>query len=37
MYGLLGADNPPAENLKHISIVFDVLAYFVYSGKFKEN
>lgn len=31
MYGLLGADNPPAENLKHISIVFDVLAYFVYS------
>ena len=28
MYGLLGADNPPAENLKHISIVFDVLAYF---------
>lgn len=29
MIGLLGADNPPPEKLTHISVVFDVLAYFV--------
>lgn len=29
--GLLGADNPPPEKLEHISVVFDVLAYFVTS------
>lgn len=31
MIGLLGADNPPAENMEHISVLFDVLAYFVSS------
>ena len=31
IYGLLGADNPPPENLRHISVLFDLLAYFVYS------
>lgn len=31
MAGLLGADNPPPEKMEHISVVFDVLAYFVYS------
>lgn len=29
--GLLGADNPPPEKMAHISILFDVLAYFVCS------
>lgn len=31
MVGLLGADNPPPENMEHISVLFDVLAYFVSS------
>lgn len=31
MVGLLGADNPPPEKMKHISVLFDVLAYFVCS------
>lgn len=31
MIGLLGADNPPAEKMEHISVLFDVLAYFVCS------
>lgn len=31
MVGLLGADNPPAEKMEHISVLFDVLAYFVSS------
>lgn len=31
MYGFLGADNPPPEKMGHISVVFDVLAYFVCS------
>ena len=31
MYGFLGADNPPPEKMEHISVVFDVLAYFVCS------
>lgn len=31
MAGLLGADNPPPQKMKHISVVFDVLAYFVCS------
>lgn len=31
MVGLLGADNPPPEKLTNISVVFDVLAYFVCS------
>lgn len=31
MYGFLGADNPPPEKLTHISVLFDVLAYFVCS------
>lgn len=29
--GLLGADNPPPEHMNHISVLFDVLAYFVSS------
>lgn len=29
--GLLGADNPPPEQLAHISVLFDVLAHFVVS------
>lgn len=29
--GLLGADNPPPEKMEHISVLFDVLAYFVSS------
>lgn len=29
LVGLLGADNPPPEKLAHISVLFDVLAYFV--------
>lgn len=29
--GLLGADNPPPENMEHITVLFDVLAYFVCS------
>lgn len=29
--GLLGADNPPPEHMEHISVLFDVLAYFVSS------
>lgn len=29
--GLLGADNPPIENMKHISVVLSVLAYFIFS------
>lgn len=29
MVGILGADNPPPEKLTHISVLFDVLAYFV--------
>lgn len=29
--GFLGADNPPPERLEHISVLFDVLAYFVCS------
>ena len=29
--GLLGADNPPPEKMEHISVLFDVLAYFVCS------
>lgn len=29
--GLLGADNPPPENMEHISVLFDVLAYIVSS------
>lgn len=29
--GLLGADNPPAESMEQISVVFSVLAYFVYA------
>lgn len=31
MVGLLGADNPPPEKMENISILFDVLAYFVSS------
>lgn len=31
MVGLFGADNPPPENMEHISVLFDVLAYFVSS------
>lgn len=31
MIGFLGADNPPPENMEHISVLFDVLAYFVSS------
>lgn len=31
MAGLLGADNPPPEKMEHISVLFDVLAYFVSS------
>ena len=31
MAGFLGADNPPPENMEHISVLFDVLAYFVSS------
>lgn len=31
MVGLLGADNPPPENMEHISVLFHVLAYFVSS------
>lgn len=31
MAGLLGADNPPPEKMEHISVLFDVLAYFVCS------
>lgn len=31
MVGLLGADNPPPEKMEHISVLFDVLAYFVSS------
>lgn len=31
MVGILGADNPPPENMEHISVLFDVLAYFVSS------
>lgn len=31
MVGFLGTDNPPPENMEHISILFDVLAYFVSS------
>lgn len=31
MYGFLGTDNPPPEKMEHISVVFDVLAYFVCS------
>lgn len=31
MIGLLGADNPPADIMEHISVLFDVLAYFVCS------
>lgn len=31
MTGLLGADNPPPEKMEHISVLFDVLAYFVCS------
>ena len=31
MRGLLGADNPPPEQLGHISVLFDVLAQFVVS------
>lgn len=31
MVGLLGADNPPPENMEHISILFSILAYFVSS------
>lgn len=31
MTGFLGADNPPPEKMKHISVLFDVLAYFVCS------
>lgn len=29
MTGLLGSDNPPPDRMGHISVVFDVLAYFV--------
>lgn len=29
--GLLGADNPPPEKMEHISVLFDVLSYFVSS------
>lgn len=29
--GLFGADNPPAENITHISVVLSVLAYFIFS------
>lgn len=29
--GLFGADNPPPEKMEHISVLFDVLAYFVCS------
>lgn len=29
--GFLGADNPPPEKMEHISVLFDVLAYFVCS------
>lgn len=31
LVGLLGTDNPPPENMEHISVLFDVLAYFVCS------
>ena len=31
IHGLLGADNPPPEKMEHISILFEVLAYFVCS------
>lgn len=31
MVGLLGADNPPPENMEHISVLFTLLAYFVSS------
>ncbi len=31
IHGLLGADNPPPEKMVHISVLFDVLAYFVNS------
>lgn len=31
LHGLLGVDNPPPEELEHISVLFDVLAYFVCS------
>lgn len=31
MVGLFGADNPPPENMVHLSVLFDVLAYFVSS------
>lgn len=31
MVGLFGADNPPPENMEHISVLFDVMAYFVSS------
>lgn len=31
MAGLFGADNPPPEKMEHISVLFDVLAYFVCS------
>lgn len=31
MTGFLGADNPPPEKMEHISVLFDVLSYFVSS------
>lgn len=31
MVGFLGADNPPPGNMEHISVLFDVLSYFVTS------
>lgn len=31
LMGFLGTDNPPPENTEHISVLFDVLAYFVCS------
>lgn len=31
MVGILGIDNPPKEKMEHISVLFDVLAYFIAS------